>query len=37
MLPPIAQKLPMLETMKQIEEITKRIQPIKFNKLLFIF
>ena len=36
-LPPIAQKFPILETIKQREEITKSIQPIKFNKLLFIF
>jgi len=31
MLPAIAQKLPILETIKQREEITKSIQPNKFN------
>tara|TARA_B100002051_G_C16610795_1_gene573015 strand:- start:372 stop:515 length:144 start_codon:yes stop_codon:yes gene_type:complete len=31
-LPPIAQKFPTLDTMKQSEDITKSIQPIKFNK-----
>jgi len=36
-LPPIAQKFPILEIIKQSEEITKSIQPIKFNKLSFIF
>ena len=32
MLPVIAQKFPILETIKQSDEITNSIQPNKFNK-----
>jgi len=36
-LPAIAQKLPILEIMKQSEEIINSIHPIRFIKLLLTF